>query len=388
MQFPCGGASAAWRACRPARARLNQRRRAAWLVLCAALAACASAADSTATAALPAGTATPTATRAATRTPRPSQTPVPTAAEGSYVNPVLDRDFPDPDVLLVEGQYYAYATNSGEANIQVARSHDLVAWEVLGDALPELPAWAVQDFGWAWAPEVTLAADGETYLMYFTARFALGAGGTQCIGVATSVQPVGPFVAAGSEPLICPVGQGGAIDAASFVDDDNSRYLLWKNDGNSGGGRTFIYLQPISADGLVLTGEAHALISADQAWEGILVEGPTLWKDQGRYTLLYSANNYASPQYAVGVATADSIAGPYEKASEPLLATDLEAGIVGPGGQDIVLGPHGDTWLLFHGWTPKGYRALNLGQLEWHDGEPELGPLTRGPMPGPALTTP
>jgi beta-xylosidase len=182
---------------------------------------------------------------------------------------------------------------------------------------------------------------------------------------------------------VCPVGEGGAIDAASFVDDDGSRYLLWKNDGNSGGGRTFIYLQPISADGLALTGDATALISADQPWEGILVEGPTLWKQEGRYILLYSANDYRSPRYAVGVATASSVSGPFEKDNDPLLATDLAAGIVGPGGQDLVVGPDGNTWLLFHGWTPGGYRALHLGQLTWENGQPELGPLARGPMPGP-----
>jgi beta-xylosidase len=49
-----------------------------------------------------------------------------------YSNPVFDRDFPDPDVLVLDGVYYAYATNTRGFNIQVARSHDLVSWELLG----------------------------------------------------------------------------------------------------------------------------------------------------------------------------------------------------------------------------------------------------------------
>src|SRR5215217_3633708 len=89
----------------------------------------------------------------------------------TYVNPVLDEDFPDPAVIHApDGHYYAYATQSlrnGEwINIQVARSSDLVHWEHLGDALPEKPSWAsrTQDF---WAPYVL--HDGERYLMFYAA---------------------------------------------------------------------------------------------------------------------------------------------------------------------------------------------------------------------------
>ncbi|HVL30486.1 MAG TPA: family 43 glycosylhydrolase, partial [Sphingomicrobium sp.] len=66
---------------------------------------------------------------------------------GHYANPILDADFPDPAVILADdGFYYAYATQTlrdGEwINIQVARSADLLHWDLLGDALPEKPAWA------------------------------------------------------------------------------------------------------------------------------------------------------------------------------------------------------------------------------------------------------
>src|SRR5688500_11580056 len=81
---------------------------------------------------------------------------VPPAAPCTYVNPILDEEFPDPAVILApDGFYYAYATQSLKdgkwINIQVARSPDLVHWHDLGDALPEKPAWAsaTQDF---WAP--------------------------------------------------------------------------------------------------------------------------------------------------------------------------------------------------------------------------------------------
>ncbi len=96
---------------------------------------------------------------------------VPARSSGTYQNPILDHDFPDPAVIhAADGFYYAYATqterNGGWINIQVARSADLINWVHLGDALPEKPSWAkgTQDF---WAPSVVY--DSSNYLMYYSA---------------------------------------------------------------------------------------------------------------------------------------------------------------------------------------------------------------------------
>jgi beta-xylosidase len=353
-------------------------------LICLSLAACGRTAGPAEQGAAETRVAAPDARATAGETTAPDlPATTPTRTPGTYTNPVFDRDFPDPDVLFVSGVYYAYATNSGSTNIQAARSEDLVHWEMIGEALPQLPDWAVQDFGWAWAPEVTTDAGGEVYLMYYTARFAIKQGGTQCIGLATSASPEGPFAPQEDEPFICQTGEGGSIDAASFVDEDGARYLLWKNDGNSGGGATWIYIQETSADGLTLQGEPARLLTADQPWEGGLVEGPSLWKQGEKYYLLYSANTFNSPDYAVGYAVADHPLGPYQKAPGPLLETVLPAGIVGPGGQDIVLDREGETWLLFHGWTPEGYRSLNLAKLDWEGEALQVTGLSREPQPGP-----
>ena len=307
--------------------------------------------------------------RAAGQGPTPS---------GGYSNPVIDRDFPDPDVLRVGDVYYAYATNSGGVNIQVARSTDLVNWELLPDALPRLPAWAAQDFGFAWAPEVT-TFDGEQYVMYHVARYQ----GVQCLGLAISESPEGPFEPQGDAPFVCQMEQGGSIDAASFVDDDGTPYLLWKNDGNALGGKTWLYIQQLAPDGLSLIGEPVQLLERDQMWEGRLVEAPTLWKHDGRYYLFYSANDYASPQYAIGYAVSDKVFGPYAKPSrQPLLKTNLGEGLVGPGGQDIVRWTDGSEWMVYHGWVADG-RAMFLALLTWEDGAPVVG-HARNPLAAPS----
>src|SRR5215210_1814252 len=62
-------------------------------------------------------------------------TAVPTPGPGQFANPVINQNFPDPDVLKVGDMYYAYATNAGTVNIQTASSRDLVHWKLLDNAL-------------------------------------------------------------------------------------------------------------------------------------------------------------------------------------------------------------------------------------------------------------
>jgi len=307
-----------------------------------------------------------------------------TPTPASFSNPVLDLDFPDPDVLFQDDSYYAYATNGNSRNVQAARSTSLVEWELLSDVLPERPTWVVSDKGYVWAPEVFQTGQ-DAYVMYFVDRYQIGEfGGTQCIGVAGSNSPEGPFYSPDAEPFICQTGQGGSIDPSMFLDEDGQRYVLWKNDGNSGGGQSWLYIQKVSDDGITLEGDPIKLITADQVWEGVLVEAPTLWKQNDMYYLFYSANAYNSPNYAVGYAVSDKITGPYTKpAKQPLLKSSMPAGVVGPGGQDIVTDFEGETWIIFHGWRPDGFRALYLAPLNWEDGEPVVEIKGRDPIPVP-----
>ena len=96
------------------------------------LVACASPQEAAAPTAAPA--AAPTAAPAAAPTSGPS--PIPTAGPDEFINPVINRDFPDPDLLRVGDTYYAYATNAGVAHVQGAKSADLVRWEPVTGVLP------------------------------------------------------------------------------------------------------------------------------------------------------------------------------------------------------------------------------------------------------------
>ncbi|HEU5015659.1 MAG TPA: glycoside hydrolase family 43 protein [Roseiflexaceae bacterium] len=346
------------------------------------LAACGASQQAAVPTSAPTMAAQPTAAAQPPTAVQRTSTPAP--GPGEFANPVIDQDFPDPDILKVGDTYYAYATNANSMHIQTAKSTDLVQWSMLGDALPKLPSWASQTFGLTWAPEVTTYDDGKTFVMYFVSRDT--ASDKQCIGAATSDKPQGPFTAAGDKPFICQPDQGGSIDPSSFADTDGTRYVLWKNDGNCCGKTTYLYIQNVSADGLTLAGEPTQLIKNDQSWEGNLIEAPTLWKHGNKYYLFYSANDYAGIKYAVGYAVADAPTGPYTKPStKPVLATDMKHGAgIGPGGQDIVVGPHGQTWIVYHSWNPTvDYRRMQIDRLDWNGDTPVVNGPSKQPQPKP-----
>ena len=70
------------------------------------------------------------------------------------------------------------------------------------DALPKLGSWAKT--GFTWAPEVLQL--GNRYLLYYTASDSRK--GMQCIGVAESRDPLGPFVDSRPEPIVCQTDRG------------------------------------------------------------------------------------------------------------------------------------------------------------------------------------
>lgn len=291
------------------------------------------------------------------------------------VEPVIDANFADPDVLKVGGVYHAYATNSDGQNVQHRTSRDLVTWTTRPDVAPQLGAW-VGECSFApggatdrcvWAPEVAEVEGG--YALYYTARDR--ASQRQCIGLSLSPSPNGPFVPVGEDPLVCPTAQdppdlGGAIDAGTFVDDDGTLWLLWKADGNCCASPAILFAQELSADGTTFTGEPVELLRNTEPWEGAVVEAPTMIERDGTYYLFYSANDFAGGGYRTGYATASSVTGPWTRGDAELLTTDLLQGEVrGPGGQDVVVGPDGELRLVFHGWDPTySYRAMYVSGLD------------------------
>jgi beta-xylosidase len=283
--------------------------------------------------------------------------------------PVFAFDFPDPFVLLAGNTYYAYSTNAGAGDIQVAQSPDLRQWSFVGNALAGLPAWAGANRTWAPAVLARPTPLGAAYVVYYTVR--TGRNGPQCITRATSGSPIGPFVDDSSGPLICP-RHGDAIDPSPFVAADGAPFLFWRGEGGK------IWSQRLRGDGLAFEGPAQALIGVDQDWEGKVVEGPSMIGHDGRYYLFYSGNEWNSRSYAIGYAVCASPLGPCTKPVNGALFGSF-ASVIGPGGQELFADAGGGLWMAYHAFTEPnvGYpnsRRLHLAPVDLTTGAPVVRP--------------
>jgi beta-xylosidase len=319
--------------------------------------------------------AAPSATSSAVL-PTGRPTPAVGRSARTFVNPVFGTDFPDPGIIRVGRLYYAYSTNSAAANVPVMTSPDLVSWTPRGDAMPRLdPRWTTKND--TWAPEVIRV--GSRFVLFYTAPDT--GTGTQCIGRAVSTSPLGPFVDRHDSAIVCQNEKGGSIDPSPYRAPDGQLYLLWKNDGNCCGYDVDLWSQRLSADGLDVVGAPTVLLEKTKPWQGKLIEGPELVFHGGSYWLFYAANDYASANYAEGVARCRGPVGPCVDSSGPILTSTVAAR--GPGHAFIVRTPSGQTWMAFHAWAaghvgqdPPG-RQLWLTRLTW---------TAHGPVPARPTT--
>ncbi len=320
-----------------------------------------------------------------------------------YTNPVLDDNFPDPTVIrAADGCYYAYGTQTKRAgviiNLQVARSRDLIAWEYLGEGLPEKPAWAATSQK-IWAPHVS--EHGGRYFLYYSAR----PDGADYFSLAVAVAdaPAGPFVDSG-RPL--QPGPGfTCIDPMAFDDPATGRRLLYW-----GSGFGPIWVRELAEDrlgfqpGSMAQALLHPTTGADPDDYHRLIEGAWVHRHAGWYYLFFSGDNCCGPDahYAVLVARSRSATGPFET-SATATATPHTALLAAnahwraPGHNCVVTDAAGQDWLAYHAIDRRqptfdaiddseGYsrRVLLLDQLEYADGWPLVKNSSPSWQPRPA----
>jgi hypothetical protein len=134
---------------------------------------------------------------------------------------------------------------------------------------------------------------------------------------------------------------------------------------------TPIRAQRIAEDGRSLTGTSTLVLANDLDWEGHLIEGPFVTRQDGRYWLFYAGNDFSTPSYGIGVAVADHVLGPYTKQGEPLLRSTREW--LAPGHASVAPGLDGKPQLFFHAFHPgtggyNAFRALLTVGLEFAGG--------------------
>jgi arabinan endo-1,5-alpha-L-arabinosidase len=297
-------------------------------------------------------------------------------------NPVIDINFPDPTIIKAhDGFYYVYATNTelkGKLiHIQVARSKDLRDWEMMGDALPEKPAWSDKDF---WAPHVLYDSLAHTYFLYYSGESLDGSIG-KCLGVATSKSPEGPFSDKGN-PLLC--GEGfEEIDPMAFDDPlTGEKFLYW------GSGHEPIKVQELADNRLNFKSGSKPLeildIIENEHPDNYqkLVEGPWVVYKKGYYYLFYSGDNCCGEgaHYAVMVARSKKATGPFETLAEAKGVNNsviLEGNgkWVATGHNSLIVDSSGQEWIAYHAIDStdkeKG-RVMLMDKINWANGWPQI----------------
>ncbi|MFC4494772.1 family 43 glycosylhydrolase [Streptomyces ovatisporus] len=319
----------------------------------------------------------------------------------TYRNPVSGSfadTFADPAVVRgKDGYWYAFGTTdplrSGEGkphSLPVARSHDLVNWSYVGDALDEdnAPEWADEKNDAAyWAPDISYH-DGRYWLYYVvTQTDATGEKDDSAIGVATASSPAGPWKSH-DEPVVEPRRGTGekddflwTFDPAHVVDTDGRRYLYY---GSYYGG---IEVTELSADGRRTVGRPTK-VATDNRFEG----GYVVRRDGWWYLFASSGDCCAGPTtgYSVFVGRSRSVRGPFTDREGVALTASRTGGSialtpngnrwVGTGHNAVVKDLAGQDWMVYHAIDrakpyldePYGInrRPMLIDRLDWVDGWP------------------
>jgi arabinan endo-1,5-alpha-L-arabinosidase len=330
---------------------------------------------------------------------------------GTYRNPVtiqipgdgLVESCADPNVI--KGQqpddnyWYMYCTTDplndedrapgGGFNfhlIPMMRSLDLVNWTYVGDAFSERPGWVADDAG-MWAPEVQYF-NGQYYL-YYAASWTDLPGGGSAIGVATSLNPTGPWIDSGF-PAVEPHPAPCCPDSRRWVFDPDvilvggQRYIFY---GSYFGG---ISARTLTPDGLHSDPASQVQITIDNRYEGAEIV-----PHDGYYYLLVSATDCCRGPltgYSVFAGRSANILGPYVDREGVSLLDGRVGGTpvismngnrwVGTGHQTVITDYQGQTWTFYHavdrfdpyfegavGFTK---RPVLLDPLDWIGGWPTV----------------
>jgi beta-xylosidase len=299
---------------------------------------------------------------------------------GSYLNPIVAGDHPDPSILKDGDDYYmTFSTFDAYPGLVIWHSRDLVNWRPLVAALQK-------NIGSVWAPELC-RHKGRYYLYIPTKKTAVpGSKTTSWVIWADDIR--GPW----SEPVDLDLPRH--IDPGHAVGEDGSRWLFL-----SGVDRV-----RLSDDGLSTVGKPERVYEPwrypdDWEVEAFSPEGPKVLRRDGWYYLILAVGGTAGPPtgHMVIAARSRSIHGPWEHhPRNPLVrTTSVDERWWSRGHATLVQGPAGDWWSVYHGYE-NGYWTLGrqtlLAPVSWTaDGWPVFGggdlsrpiPKPRGGSAGP-----
>ena len=273
--------------------------------------------------------------------------------DGTFTNPVLWVDVPDPDVIRVGDDFYMVNTTMHMMpGAAIMRSKDLVNWEIVSyvyDKLTDKPNYDLKDgtvYGRGqWATSLRYH-DGKFYV-YFSPNDTPYKG-----YVYSTDNPEKGWTLVARTPHF--------HDASLLFDDDGKVYVFY-------GTGQLTELKPDLTG--VMPGGLDMRIPVREMGENGLLEGSRAIKYNGKYYLLMISWPKGGNRRQVCY-RADNITGPYEK---KVILEDNFAGFPYVGQGCIVDGKNGDWYgAIFQDRGGVG-RVLTLMPCRWIDGWPMLG---------------
>lgn len=276
--------------------------------------------------------------------------------DGTYLNPIVAGDRPDPSILKDGEDYYmVFSTFESYPALTIWHSQDMVNWQPVGPAL-------TQYIGSIWAPELT--KHGDRYYVYIPAK--LPGHNSNYVVWADDIR--GPW----SAPIDLNADKKypDRIDPGHLVGEDGKRYLFFSHGD---------YVQ-LSDDGLSLVGEMKHVYDGWQypeEWdvESYSQEGPKMLKHGDYFYMVTAVGGTAGPPtgHMVIAARSKSVHGPWENSPHnPIIRTEsANEKWWSRGHATLVEGPTKDDWyMMYHGYE-NGFHTLGrqtmLEPIQWTD---------------------
>lgn len=268
---------------------------------------------------------------------------------GTYINPILNADFSDPDAIRVGEKYYMVASDFHFTGMQILESDDLVNWRYVSQIYDrfDLPGWDTNEMyaKGSWAPSIRYH-EGRFYVFFCTPAEGLF--------MTSAPAAEGPW----EKLTLVHAGTGrGWEDPCPFWDEDGQAYL-----GRSQVGAGPIIVHKMSPDGKRLLDEGVTV------YEGPVAEGTKIHKMNGWYYFSIPEGGVEKGNQVV--LRSASIYGPFDK------RVVLETGstdINGPHQGALVDTPDGDWYFMHFQHTPVLGRVVHLQPVHWADGWPVIG---------------
>lgn len=277
--------------------------------------------------------------------------------DGTYKNPVLFADYPDPDVIRV-GDYYhmVVSTFNTSPGLTLLKSTDLVNWTIVGHALSKLVPADVfekaQHGNGVWAPSIR-HHNGEFYIYWGDPDFG--------IYMVKAKRFEGPWEA----PVLVKEGKG-LIDVCPLWDDDGKAYLVHGWAGSRAGIKSILTVCEMAPDGKSVIGDE--VIVFDGHDNNPTVEGPKFYKRDGYYWIFAPAGG-VKPGWQLAMRS-KSPWGPYENR---VVLEQGKSPFNGPHQGGWVEDVKGDSWFLHFQDVDELGRITHLQPMKWVNGWPVIG---------------